>query len=208
MLEGNQSEVRLGTHSERTQPIPSQHITIKTVVPVRAITATCRLTRFGVDVKQSKANSSEHELTIAPEGILPVGRYAFDVQVEVELDSGRKVRPGQIAVIGEIAADIQAAPPVLALGARSLGETVEETLTISSLTGQAFQVIDVKVNGGGLAVEPLQDGAEAHAYHVRQHITGLQSQHGWVSFRVRNEAGREEDIRVGVIYHGLEVPIR
>ncbi|MCI0459025.1 MAG: DUF1573 domain-containing protein [Gemmataceae bacterium] len=202
------AQLDLGRHSELAQPLTPQTVAITGQVPLTHLSAQANSKHFRGQVQRSDNPPNHFELTLAQTSALPRGFHTFEVNVVPELQGGKPLPTKTIPVRVWIEPDIQASPPVIALGARCLGETVEETLTISSLTRQAFEVITVKVDGGGLAAEPLKGGTEVHAYHVRQRVTGLQAQNGWVIFRVRNEAGQEEDVRVDVTYHGLEVSAR
>ena len=206
VLDVSQFEVQLGRHSERRQPIPCQRVRVTNVVPVRAITATGHPAEFRVEVKPVNGKPSEHEITVVPKGILPVGRYRFDVRVEAELDTGRKVRPREFAVVGEIAADIQASPPQVCLGAKKRGETCQEYVVLTSLTAAAVKVIGHRVRADGLTVERVSGLAEntQPTYRFSQQIERLGRETGAAIFVVEREDGTAAEVRVPVEYHGLD----
>lgn len=79
-----------------------------------------------------------------------------------------------MGVRGTIVSDLEAQPPAIQVGGRRVGEVVEDTVTLSSLTGRQLGPITVSAEGDGLSVERV--GSE-NRYAIRQIVrrAGIQS---------------------------------
>jgi hypothetical protein len=152
-------QVDFGKHSERSQPLPAQCVKVTSLVPLRQVTAACRTDHFRAELKQRGENSLNYELVISPKGLIPPARYHFVIEVTAELNSGQKVRARELWGQGEVAADVQASPPQVSLGAAKQSATVVESVTLSSLTGTSFKVVGHRAEGAGLTIEQYPDQA-------------------------------------------------
>jgi hypothetical protein len=202
--------VDLGNHSELRQPIPSQHIDVTCLVPLRALTAKCVCNDFQVEVAEDQARPSTRKIRITPTGDLSPRIYRFEIQLEVELNTGAVLHPRPILVNGQIVADIQASPPTVSFGVRSLGTTMEDTVTLSSLSSAAFKVVEARSLTPGLSfVCEGQDGKSAYRrFRVIQRCELPGPQTGSGTIVVEKKSGGTSEVPIRIEYYGIALKTR
>jgi hypothetical protein len=103
---------------------------------------------------------------------------------------------------GEVAPDVEAVPSAVAVGGRNLGETIEETVLLRSLTDHAFTTSKLEVEGNGLTAQLSKDGQRLL---VRQAACNVGTQANRVLLLVQLGA-RQVTITVPVSYTGVAFP--
>jgi hypothetical protein len=206
ILELGRSNVDLGKHSEYSQPIPQQIITVKSLVALRRITAKCTSGRFEAQLARIESDPSSYDLAVKPVGLLPIMRYTFNVTLHVTLGSGKELQRIDIPVTGEVLPDLQCTPSTVTLGARSRGATVEETVTLYSLSGRPFEVVSQAIESDGLTIEvlPISQGNRCASFRLSQKIIRIGGQTGTARFLIRGEDSRKTELCLPIDYHGLE----
>jgi hypothetical protein len=197
-----QPRLDLGRHSELAQPLPPCKVALTGLVSLAKMTSKTTSPHFQAHIQRTAA-PDRFELILTPVKPLPCGFHTFEVQVFPHLADGKELPGKTLPVRVRVESDLQTTPPVVVFGARPLGETAEEVLTLRSLTGQSFEVLGVKALGDGLTVERAHEGAAGTAYQLRQQVVKTQAQHGQVVFCVRTARAGEEDLAVPVSYHGI-----
>lgn len=201
----DKSVLDMGHHSELAQPVPSKKLGLLAAGVVKDVTAQSASESFTVQVERVDSVPGRFELTVKAPNTLSRGFHCFEVHVIPCIGNGQKLPPKKLAVELRIQRDIQVSPPSVAFGARRLGETVEETLILGSLTGQRFEVVSGRTDGESLSVEPVNLAHTESIYRVLQRIEKTSGQKGQVIFRVRDETHREEDVSVTITYVGIAV---
>ncbi|MCI0380493.1 MAG: hypothetical protein L0215_23145 [Gemmataceae bacterium] len=145
-----------------------------------------------------------YAVSVSSKAGIHIGSYRFGIEIVAELATGETVVAKELQVMAEIVSDIQASPPMLHFGARSLGETCEETISLYSLTGVPVHVIDQRPECEGLTVEPMvQPRSEKSAsFLVRQRICGAGNQTGKLVFSVQSDTGTKSEVPIIINYHG------
>jgi hypothetical protein len=197
--------VQFGKHSDRSQPIPPQHINISTVAPVIALEAACSSPDFELVVQKCAATQPMFRIEIKPTAILPTGIFRHNVDVTVTLAGQKKVKARKIILQGEVAADVQALPPQVNLGAEELGTVSRESVTLYSLTNSPFKIVDYQVEGNGLGLVSSSgdDGDTKPTVQVQQRIVTPGEQTGTVVFTIETMEGVRSQLSVAVRYHGI-----
>lgn len=199
-----QTVLDFGRHSEAAQPLSPQKVLVTSFVPLQSLTAFANSDKVRVQVvSDPAAPGRQYELTVSVLE-LPTGPIQYQIDVFPRLGDGTSVVGKSLPVSGRIVSDIQASPSEATFGARSVGETAEELLTLQSLTNRRFEVTSVKAEGDGLAVErlPVESGGSP-TFRVKQSIAKAGEQHGRVVFGVRTAEGKDSEFVVSVSYLGL-----
>jgi hypothetical protein len=126
------------------------------------------------------------------------------VALNAELVTGEKITRA-VSVSAQFVKDIQTSPPSFFLGARRLGETVEEPITLFSYSERPIDLVDKRVEGDGLMAEEISWSDKNHrTFQLRQRIQKSGNQEGQVVFTVKSERGQVSQIIVPVKYVGIE----
>jgi hypothetical protein len=142
-------------------------------------------------------------LVVTPSDGLPVGDYRCEVAVKPETESGQLLPTKSIRVFARVIPDIKATPECVVFGARRVGEVSDETIALSSVTGQSFEVIDTRAEGDGLSVErAFTRGIETPIFRVRQRL-GQGANSGLVRIKTRSKDGQEFDVEVPTKGYGI-----
>ena len=87
---------------------------------------------------------------------IPVGEHPFTLTVGGETRAPRQRVVKRLAGLLRVAQDIQGEPGHVVFPARAVGEVVEETVTVRSLTGRPVQIESIASDGEGLAAEVVK----------------------------------------------------
>lgn len=201
----NRPVVDFGLRSEWAAPWPAQRVAVLAAPEVAELTASSGNPAFQAEVMRSSEKKGRFELVVRPGKELPCENYTFEVLVTPKLSDGKALGPQRVAVRGSVVRDIYASTPQVVFGARPVGETAEETLTLSSHVGQAFRVVRVVSSLIGLQVtECAKTSSPTNpAYLLRQRITSAGEQAGTVTFSCRTADDRLAEVVFAVSYHGL-----
>jgi hypothetical protein len=193
----------LGRQSEASQPLPPQTAIVRTFVPLQDLIAE-RKSAGHVAVNRLSDDPGCFKLTFSPSN-LPIGQVKFQVSVVPRLSEGRLLPAKSLPVIGWIVNDFQASPPDVLFGARRLGESAKDTISLYSLTNQHFDVAAIHVDGDGLIVAKGPEGsAEGPFFAISQRISKRGQQSSRIVFALRSSEKKHVDVVVGVSYHGIQ----
>jgi len=104
-----------------------------------------------------------------------------------------------VRLLGEIASDARSDPSEILIPGRLLGETIEETVAISSITNREWKIVSIATEGDGLTAEPMGTGA----IRVRQAIRLTGRQTNQVTVVVATEKDRST-LLIPITYTGLQ----
>lgn len=197
--------IDLGRHSELAQPLAPQRLRVTSFIPLRALKVESTFQFLKAELNKVSDDPMAYELIVHPMK-LPKGAINTQVLVLPELADGKPHSGREIDVIGEVVDDIQTSPPEALLGARRVGAIVEETVTLSSLTGQSFKVTSAKAEGDGLTVRSRSSENEdglVFVFVVTQRAAKLGQQSGRILFRVTGKTGEAYEVMMPVSYLGI-----
>jgi hypothetical protein len=152
----------------------------------------------------SDADEQIYLVKITPKVSLPPGPFQFEIAVEARTQGGQTVRTG-VWVSGRIRSIVYCSPETVVLGARRIGEVVEETVFIQSRNGDGFEVIAFNPDTKDLMVQPIA-AAEglARGFRVSQKVTQIGDCTELVRFSIRQANGANlDEILLPVRYHGM-----
>ncbi|HEY7428459.1 MAG TPA: DUF1573 domain-containing protein [Gemmataceae bacterium] len=198
--------VDFGRESELAQPLSPRRATIKTFAPLKNLTATCTPPQFDVTVQRHSAEGSDRfDLLVTPRGSLPRGEIHCTIALVPELSDGQRLPAKKIEVTGRVVGDVEASPPIISLGAYPIATSVEETITLRSLTQRPFAVTGVRCEGAGLSVERVRDALRfGSMFQVKQKIRAKGERNDKVIFGVRPEGGKDDEVVVSVSSCGID----
>jgi hypothetical protein len=194
------SSVYLGRYSELAGPIPPVSVAVRSLIPLRSITAKSNSNRVSVAVRNTGEDS--FELRVSPVQPLPKGPIQSYVRVLAQLPSGESLPEKRLPVTGMITDDLQFSPPAALFGARPLGMMCEETVVLSSLTGEQIEVIEWKTESASLHVDKAKISSGV-AFRVTQRIVRTGQTEGRVIFKLRTSNGSTREVPLRVGYTGI-----
>jgi len=115
---------------------------------------------------------------------LAAGPFETNLSIKPLGADGKTYPPLTLAVRGRVREDVETVPPLLLIGARPVGDTVRETITLTSCSGRSFDVeaVDSGPSGPDLAVQPLHRDSPAQARF-------------WIHLRVAKERHQVKTLR-------------
>lgn len=182
-------------------PFKSRTLALIARAELKSVEAQCDPSQAAAEVS---AMEDYYLLTVTPNASLPPGPFDFELIVQATIQDGRRLT-GKVRVMGQVLADIYFLPDVVGLGARPMGETVEEIVVLQSRSGQPFEVVGLEAKPEDVAVEALGKLADyGWKYRVSQKITGTGDQASVLRFRVnRASALNQDEVRLVVSYRGM-----
>jgi hypothetical protein len=198
------SSIDFGDTLIRGKQFLSQVVSVQSKVPIRQ----CQ-TRISNEalayVHTNQTTTQLLQITIAPKRELPSGFFDFVVEIEALDESGNRLS-GAIPVKGRVLDTILVTPHEALLGARLLGQTVEETVTIQSRnaetltlcgTDTSLEAVEIKKMGKTIDTDQL-------VLSLKVQIAKRGEQRGLVRIRIqRRGAAKQEEVILPIVYHGL-----
>jgi hypothetical protein len=187
-------EVWLGTHSEFAPALLPRSVTVVPKVPVRSLRATVDRSDIVADVSADRERPDRFvvELTAKDGGSYGPGDISWSVTLHSVAADGTELPPKTIRLTGRIVPDVRSEPLEVLFPARTVGDVVEEVVSLRSLTGTPFRIERMTTEGAGVSVEPMGEGA---GYHVRLRLDSAGEHRGVVTFTVE---ARDRVYRVAV----------
>jgi hypothetical protein len=188
----------------RGHPFQSRSLKVTCASNVTQLKAACEPSLATIDVKRIGANPDKFDISVFPRDTLPGGPFSFAVKINAVSPDGQAV-PGTIDVRGTLLEDVYPLPNSIALGARPLGHTCEETVILHSRSGNQFTVTGFESDPGDLHVAPLNNAPNAPpGFKVSQRISKLGAQESRVRLFVRtDDSSQSQEISFPVAYHGI-----
>jgi hypothetical protein len=207
VMQSDLPQIDFGNVSESSQSLPVKRTTLTTRDLVQNLAASSSSSQFAVTVeKRSSGKSNQFDLVVALKDAKKRGALACSVTVIPELSDGSRLPPRQLEVRGRIVSDIEASPAGVLFNACRVGTSKTETVTLRSLTGQAFTVTDMKCEGNGLSVQRRGSASKGGglAFEVTQKAESNGEHNGKVIFRISRSGGKDEEVVVPVSYFGFK----
>jgi hypothetical protein len=194
--------VDLGRQSAASQPLTPAKVVVNSYVPLNGLVAKSDAPLIQIETKASSSEGLAFELTVLP-GALPIGPLEYRIVLTPVLRDDTRLPSKYLPLVGQILDDIQASPPQVILGAREVGDIVEETITIYSLTHQSLKVRGVTSEGEGLSGQVLESQPFAHpVISVKQRVAKEHEQRGkLIVTLLRN--GKDTQVDIPVSYLGM-----
>jgi hypothetical protein len=199
VLELRPREPSFGETPDRVQPPPPITFAVAPQVHLQTLSAISETPGYQAAVLPPEIESpGELLVRVTPTTTKPAGPMTATVRLEPLGPNGEPLPPRRVTVRGRVAADVTVDPPQVSFSGRTVGESGEETLTVSSRTGRTLNLERVTVQGEGLNVERLPSGG----LRVRQIVATAGEIHGRVELVVRPEGDGPVTVTVPVIGYG------
>lgn len=187
------------------QVFPSQTVIVTPAIVLDSLLAKYPAELATVEIARCQERHNDFQVNITPQKGLPLGPFLFDVLLE-PVSKDKFLPIVKLPVEGRVMGDVQALPDSLALGARGIGETLTETITLRSISGVPFEVTRIKPDFKDTTVEPITvAGVSDKAFRICQHITRSGKQMFSLRFFVIKKNGECSTVLVNVSYHGTPV---
>lgn len=147
-------------------------------------------------------------LTVEPSQSLPAGPFSFIVRVSAKDASGQVRIVRDLPVTGTMHRGLTAEPWNIEFGAKPVGESGREFVSLSSETDEPVKVADVLTSGSDVTIEeqPELKRREALVIAVHQRFERPGRNSGWIELRVQcgpNDKAKIVRVVVGTSYYGL-----
>lgn len=159
VLRLERASVDFGHTGEFEQPLTVQRVTTHASLPLERIEASCNSVDFTARMQRSGDDPARFVLSVQPSKELPVGPFSGRVTLHCFTKAAGPICVKSLPFSGTILSDLQASPPALGFGVRRVGETLEETVTLTSRTRRRFRVQAVEVQGDGFSAERINSAA-------------------------------------------------
>lgn len=178
----------------------SKSIQLKPLIPLANVSADCDPALATVATTET---SGEYSVVITPSESLRPGRFEFPVKVQAATPDGATVA-ARLSVSGTVLGHFHFVPEILVVGAKQLGDAVEETVVLQSRTGTGFQVIRVHEPSEHVKVESLgKDENSVQQFRVSVVVSEPGNYSGTIRVQVRRESRSDsEEIVLPLSYFG------
>ncbi len=185
----------------RGQPFAQAQVGVIAETSLTKVTAQCDRGLASVEVT---GMGDRYLLTITPSESLRAGPFRGDVTVE-GLTTGGEVAKSKVNLEGLVLDDIQAVPATIAFAASTVGQHLEETLVLTSLSADKFQVLAIECSSQDLKVEPVTEHTVTDKmFRVVQLVSQPGHQSNTIRFKVSaSQPSGSLDVFVPVLSHGL-----
>jgi hypothetical protein len=187
----------------RGKPFKSQATVVTCDTDVEDLTATSNVSFLKLHVTRVGRKPDLFRLEISPQPDIPGG--PFDAEVKLSgRSSAEELIPGSLQVWGRVLEEFYTLPESLALGTRTLGERVNETVVLQSRTGKHFKVTGIKPPSQDITVRAEQGNTRGQPLTINVNVSRLGAQKSDLSVFVVNEETLEPlEIRLPISYHGI-----
>src|SRR5262249_14165244 len=143
----------------------------------------------------------EFEVSVRPRVPLPIGLINSRMTIVGQLEDGSEVAGIAVRILGEVRPDIQVSPEGgVSFGAKNLGSTASESVSVWSITGKPIEVVSVRPESPSMRVSPTTARSEQRgaSYRIEDRLTSEGPQQ--LSLRIV--------VRSGGQLHKLDIPVR
>jgi hypothetical protein len=159
------------------QPYSSRTLEVTCVEPCRRLVATID-PRYGAAVVTNANDNHRHfQVQVAPSASLGQGMHTFNVALIAVLQSGERLPAVSVPIKAQVVGDLRILPDVTHFGDVTLGEAREETVSLTSRTGQPFDVAKYVCSSKDVEVLPISSKVAAgqlYRVKIRSSRVGLQ----------------------------------
>ena len=174
-------------------------VPIRSLVGLRELVVSVEGLSVVAEVKPLAAD--KWELHVRPSSPLVVGRHEAKVRLTPTTTAGEQVPPITLPVAFDVLHDIQPDSPFLPLGVGAPGEQLSGTLTLASLSGQAFPLPTCE--GIDLSVTVAASTPQSHTFKIERRVTAVGHHIAPVVVRGRDRSGQHFEYRVEVQWCGV-----
>lgn len=191
----------------RGRPFPKRTVSVTCGPRAKELIAECA-PRFGaVKLTALQDKPGRFELTVSPAKDLPAGSFQFVVTLRGQTQEGKRFSVA-VAVTGRVREEFYFLPERVVFGARPLGETAEEIVTLQSPHGTKIKILGFEGLSDSITIGSAPgNGSRTLVFRVSQKIMRLGDQTTRVRCRIQKEgAGQPEDAVLLIDYHGIKKP--
>ncbi len=152
VLRASATMIDFGTVSHYATGI-EQELTLTTAPDIDAVECDAG-SAWRVTAERAGNGGKRYRVTVRSAGASSLGELATDLSV-VAVRAGRRLEARKIPLKRRVSEDVQPAVPSIHFGRRKVGTAGKEALSLRSLTGQPFKVVEVKSSSMALRVRAV-----------------------------------------------------
>jgi hypothetical protein len=191
---------------KRGEKLPVRTVTLNSALPLSTLSAKYEPEMLTVNISPKETNPQhEFTITIQPTGRIPLGRFAFDVEISLISSSSESLPKAKLMVEGVIRDVIQASPDNIRFGDQPVGAIARANLTLQGESGIEWSVLSIVPSGDDVQVLPASTTTkERQVFTVHQQILleGLQERQ--IKFHILMADHRQFEITVAISYYGVD----
>ncbi len=198
--------IHLGSESIRREAI-EREIAIEAIGSVTRIESSSN-PFWAVEIAPNKQASpgNQFRMKVRARDIKSPQRVADTIRLTPITREGQSLPAKEIKIDGDIVDDVVAVPAQVYHGRQKCGTTLEEAVTLRSLTNRRFEVQSVKATNSSLEIarSKVDSSTTEWVYSLRLRCDLPGSQAVSAVFVIRDEDGTQSEVTVPVRYVGLE----
>jgi hypothetical protein len=184
-------ELAFGESLVYGQPYLSKKLDVTCVEPCRTLIATTDPHYGAAVVTNTNADHKHFQVQVAPSSSLGLGMHKFNVALSAVLQSGERLPAVSVPIEARVVGDLRILPEVTHFGDVTLGEAREQTVSLTSRTGQPFDVASYECSSKDVSVLPIASkDAQGKVYRVK--------------IRPSHVGAQESDVRFAITYRAAE----
>ena len=202
--------VNFGESPVQDQPPVLRTVIATTHVPVAGLTAKADASRATVRIQRRTNFPEQFEIVIAPQPTLRVGRFQFEVALELTTPEGQILEGVTLPVEGIMQPEIRPLPARILLGSRPIGEMAEAFVVLQAPPETQVIVDHIEVDSEDIHVEPasVEGAAAGRTFRVTQRVTRPGDQTSIVRFTLHKPNQPAKTLSMDVCYRGEVKAIR
>jgi hypothetical protein len=167
-------DLYFGRISEFAQPFEPKEMSIEAIANLEGLVVESKPSGFAAGLRANQGSPRRFDLVVEQKANLPTGPFDSEVRLKPILKNGVSVPCRRVRLRGYVVPDLEISPSAIQVGGRQVGEAIEETVTVRSLTNRAFTSVTLETSGEGLTVEGRPGSMD---FTVRQSIVTAGLQH-------------------------------
>ncbi|GIW92658.1 MAG: hypothetical protein KatS3mg110_0699 [Pirellulaceae bacterium] len=200
------SEISLG-ELVRGVPVELPQATLVCFAPIKALDIVVEPQTLLVNVERVSSMPDRYRLQFFPHPEWPEGLLDVRVRLRGTTADGQELSGPVLSVFGRIVPTVRAHPSALFGSPTQIGTWIREQIALESRLGEPVEVVAVDVlaeEGPDAEVQVERIGDAEPVYRVAVLIAQPGSIRRQLIFRVRTHSGKEETIRVPLVYYGVK----
>jgi hypothetical protein len=164
----------------------SKTLEVTCVEPCRSLVATSDPHYAAAIVTNANDDHRHFQVQVAPSASLGLGRHTFNVALSAVLRSGERLPEVSVPIKAQVVGDLRILPELTHFGDMTLGETREQTVSLTSRAGQPFDVANYVCSSKDVAVSPIPSKVSAgQVYRITIRSSGVGLQESDVHFAIK-----------------------
>jgi hypothetical protein len=183
------------------QSFDSRAVEVTAHMPLDSLVGSWDQALAAVQVIRLPEDPHKFSLQVQPRANLSVGPLKFAITLQPISQDGTRFPGVQVPVEGRVMDDVQVTPSKVLFGARPLGQKVEDTVVVHSLSGRPFEIRRVETASDDVTVNLLDDSLRAsYQFRVTQVVSKPGNETSEVRFTIHTKEKSAATVTLRVSY--------